>query len=94
MFNFLNEYCNYIQAICEPTYNYLLKLKLPQSIIKKNLWYNENIFYPIKNNSELRNKYNLKFEDYIIGSFKKIQKEIVLKIKHSNRNYQKDQIFL
>ena len=71
MFNFLNEYCNYIQAICEPTYNYLLKLKLPQSIIKKNLWYNENIFYPIKNNSELRNKYNLKFEDYIIGSFQK-----------------------
>ena len=71
MFDFLNKYCHYIQAICKPTYDFLLTLDLPQSITNRYLWYNENIFYPLSNIEPLREKYNLNNNDYIIGSFQK-----------------------
>lgn len=71
MFDFLNKYCHYIQAICKPTYDFLLKQKIPQAISHNYLWYNEKIFYPLTSKENLRNKYNLRNKDYIIGSFQK-----------------------
>ena len=71
MIKFINNYSTNIHAICKPTYNFLRTLSLQQPIDLVYLWYNKNIFYKISNKENLRQKYNLNKEDYLIGSFQK-----------------------
>jgi len=48
-----------------------LRTLTEKPVVKANFWINENNFYQIDNKEELRKKWNLGNNDYIIGSFQR-----------------------
>jgi hypothetical protein len=57
-------------VICDITERDLRTLT-EKPIVKANFWINENNFYKIDNKEELRKKWNLENDKYIIGSFQR-----------------------
>lgn len=68
-YDFIENITNRYHVICDKTYIELKKIT-NKKIIIANFWINENNFYNIIDNN-LRNKYNLPIDGYIIGSFQK-----------------------
>ena len=70
-FEFMQKYGSKIHAICNITYNELLKYFDKNVISSKKLWINDKIFYHIENKTKLREKYNFNKNAFLIGSFQK-----------------------
>ena len=65
-----DKYVNIYHTISENSYKQILKLT-DKKIEILPFWVNDDIFYPINNKLEIRKKYNLPTESYIIGSFQR-----------------------
>ena len=65
-----DNYVNFYHTISEKSKKEIQKLT-PKKIISIPFWINENIFFPIENKSNLRSKYNLQQNSFIIGSFQR-----------------------
>jgi len=83
-FKFIKKYANKIHSICPQTTRDIEKLELLKPIITKYLWVTEPQFYPIKQKNELRLKYGINENSFVIGNFQNDKKskspEIFLKI--------------
>jgi len=65
-----DEYVDEYHVISKKTYQQVSKLT-QKKITVLPFWVNRNIWYKIKNNKELKIKYNLKEESYLVGSFQR-----------------------
>ena len=65
-----DKYVDIYHTISENSYKQILKLT-DKKIEILPFWVNDDIFYPINNKLEIRKKYNLPTESYIIGSFQR-----------------------
>jgi len=83
-FKFIKKYATFIHSICPQTTLDIEKIGLFKPIITKYLWVKEPQFYPIKQKIELRQKYDIDGESFVIGNFQNDKKskspEIFLKI--------------
>lgn len=57
-------------VICDKVYYDLKKITNKQIVIS-NFWINENMYFPIENKKELREKYKIQYDSYCIGSFQR-----------------------
>jgi glycosyltransferase involved in cell wall biosynthesis len=70
-FRFMREFGTYFHAICEHT-KVEMKHHFDESkIFCKKLWVNNQIYYHIPGKDELRVKYNISKDAYLVGSFQK-----------------------
>ena len=65
-----DEYVDEYHVISKKTYQQVSKLT-QKKITVLPFWVNRNIWYKIKNNKELKIKYNLKEESFLVGSFQR-----------------------
>lgn len=70
-FDFMRKYGNHFHAICNNTKNILVNYFDKSKISEKKLWINSKNFFEIKNKSNIREKYNIDKNSYLIGSFQK-----------------------
>jgi hypothetical protein len=69
-FNLIKDITTNFHVICNKVYGDLIKLT-QKPIVIANFWINENLFYPITNKNQLRNKYLIPEESYCVGSFQR-----------------------
>lgn len=65
-----DKYIDFYHTISEKSKIEIQKLT-SKKIVSIPFWINENIFFPIENKSNLRSKYNLQENSFIIGSFQR-----------------------
>ena len=65
-----DKYVDFYHTISEKSKIEIQKLT-SKKIVSIPFWINENIFFPIENKSNLRSKYNLQENSFIIGSFQR-----------------------
>lgn len=72
-FNFIRTYADLYHSICDMTKEDMSKHLDPAKTYSKKLWINDQVFYDIPDaeKSQLRDKYEFKESDYLIGSFQK-----------------------
>lgn len=70
-FKFMREYGNVFHAICDITKENMKYYLEPSKTHAKKLWINSDIFYHIPKKTELRETWEFKETDYLIGSFQK-----------------------
>lgn len=70
-FEFMKMYGNKLHAICNITKKEMEKYFNKSLISTKKLWINNNIFFNIKDKTNLRKKYNFEEKAYLVGSFQK-----------------------
>ena len=69
-FNEIKFITTKFHVICDKVYDDLRKLT-DKPIIISNFWINENIFFPMQNKKELREKYGISINSYCVGSFQR-----------------------
>ena len=65
-----DKYVDFYHTISEKSKIEIQKLT-SKKIVSIPFWINENIFFPIENKSNLRSKYNIQENSFIIGSFQR-----------------------
>ena len=71
IFNFTEKYANRYHCICSDTRKFLKKIKITKPIDTIFQWINDKIFFYIDDKYQIRKKYNIPNNSYVIGSFQK-----------------------
>ena len=74
IFNFSNKYSDKYHVLCKSTYEFISNhIDHKKPIVQLPLWVNDSTFFNINSDSkiELKKKYNLNSNNYLIGSFQK-----------------------
>lgn len=69
-YKIIDSYTNRYHAICEKSANAISKLS-KKKVVTANFWINENNYHKIYDKKELKRKYKIPDDAYIIGSFQK-----------------------
>ena len=69
-YNFINSITNRYHTICPKTYTELSKIT-NKKIVIGNFWINSEQFFPITHRTDLKKKYNIPIDKFILGSFQK-----------------------
>ena len=70
-FEFLNDITDVFHSICENTTKNMIKFGFKKPIRTLPFWHNENVWTFLNDKINLRNKYNISEDTFLVGSFQK-----------------------